>query len=122
MGWASRKRLVKVLKGVVVVVAFVVADLVAAEDWEGVVLVLWEWDLGGKGFAGLRSEGGGRLTAADAIVGSFVVVIVFVVDLRARDLQDWLVQVVHFALSWDDDDVVGLVVDEAVDMSRYLFG
>ena len=86
------------------------------------MLVWWEWDLGWKGFAGLRSEGGGRLTAADAIVGSFVVVIVFVVDLRARDLQDWLVQVVHFALSWDDDDVVGLVVDEAVDMSRYLFG
>ena len=99
MGWASRKRLVKVWKGVVVVVAFVVAALVVAENWEGVVLVLWEWDLGGKGFAGLRSEGGGRLTAADAIVGSFVVVIVFVVDLRARDLQDWLVQVVHFALN-----------------------
>lgn len=98
MGWASRKRLVKVLKGVVVVVAFVVADLVAAEDWEGVVLVLWEWDLGGKGFAGLRSEGGGRLTAtADAIVESFVVLVV--VGLRARDLQDWLVQAVHFALS-----------------------
>ena len=53
MGWASRKRLVKVLKGVVVVVAFVVADLVAAEDWEGVVLVLWEWDFGGKGSTGL---------------------------------------------------------------------
>ena len=122
MGWASRKRLVKVLKGVVVVFAFVVAALVVAENWEGVVLVLWEWDLGGKGFAGLRSEGGGRLTApADAIVGSLVVVVA-VVGLRARDLQDWLVQVVHFALSWDDDDVVGLVVDEAVDMSRYLFG
>lgn len=98
MGWASRKRLVKVWKGVVVVVAFVVAALVVAENWEGVVLVLWEWDLGGKGFAGLRSEGGGRLTAtADAIVESFVVLVV--VGLRARDLQDWLVQAVHFALS-----------------------
>jgi hypothetical protein len=60
---------------------------------------MWEWDLGGMGCAGLRSEGGGRLTAtADAIVGSFVVVVA-VVGLRAIDLQDWLVQVVHFALS-----------------------
>ena len=64
----------------------------------------------------------GRRTvaAADAIVGSLVVVVA-VVGLRARDLQDWLVQVVHFALSWDDDDddeAVGLIVDEAVDMSR----
>jgi hypothetical protein len=43
------------------------------------------------------SEGGGPLTAAaaDAILGSIVVG----VGLRARDLQDWFVQVVHFALS-----------------------
>jgi hypothetical protein len=33
------------------------------------------------------------VAAADAIVGSDVV---DVVGLRARDLQDWLVQVVHF--------------------------
>ena len=61
----------------------------------------------------------GRRTvaAADAIVGSLVVVVA-VVGLRARDLQDWLVQVVHFALSWDDDDddvvVVVLIVDEQI--------
>jgi hypothetical protein len=47
--------------------------------------------------------------------------VVAVVGLRARDLQDWLVQVVHFALSWDDD-IVGLVVDEVVGISRWLFG
>jgi hypothetical protein len=34
------------------------------------------------------------VAAAYAIVGSDVVVVV--VGLRARDLQDWLVQVVHF--------------------------
>ena len=35
--------------------------------------------------------------ADDAIVGNAVVVVV-AVELRARDLQDWLVQVVHFVL------------------------
>jgi hypothetical protein len=34
--------------------------------------------------------------ADDAIVGNAVVVVAD--DLRARDLQDWLVQVVHFVL------------------------
>jgi hypothetical protein len=57
------------------------------------------------------------VVAADAIVGNIVM------GLRARDLQDWSVQVVHFFGSWGADVFVGLSVDvdEAI-MGRWLFG
>jgi len=51
--------------------------------------------------------------ADDAIVGNAVVVVA--VELRARDLQDWLVQVVYFVLGWGGG-VVDLVVDVVVDL------
>jgi hypothetical protein len=56
--------------------------------------------LEGKGVEGLRSEGGGggRLTA-DAAADAIFAGVVDAVGLRARDLQDWFVQVVHFVLS-----------------------
>jgi len=66
----------------------------------------------GRGTRETEDEDEGRLTAAaaaEAMVGiGFDVV---AVDLRARDLQDWLVQVAHFVLS---SDVVGveLVLDD----------